>query len=98
MVKKTIEETYQKLTQREHVLLRSGMYIGSIKKQCEVLTNATDHSFRHPEVTRIKINYSQETGEISVYNNGPGIHVVEHQEHKMYVPELIFGHLLSGSN
>ncbi len=127
MVKKTIEETYQKLTQREHVLLRSGMYIGSIKKQCEelwvpdpetymmkkkiveyspgfmkifdeVLTNATDHSFRHPEVTQIKINYSQETGEISVYNNGPGIPVVEHQEHKMYVPELIFGHLLSGSN
>jgi len=127
MVKKTIEETYQKLTQREHVLLRSGMYIGSVKKQMEelwvpdpetymmkkkiveyspgfmkifdeVLTNATDHSFRHPEVTQIKINYSQETGEISVYNNGPGIPVVEHQEHKMYVPELIFGHLLSGSN
>jgi DNA topoisomerase-2 len=127
MVKKTIEETYQKLTQREHVLLRSGMYIGSIKKQCEelwvpdpktymmkkkiveyspgfmkifdeVLTNATDHSFRHPEVTQIKINYSQETGELSVWNNGPGIPVVEHQEHKMYVPELIFGHLLSGSN
>jgi DNA gyrase/topoisomerase IV subunit B len=127
MVKKTIEETYQKLTQREHVLLRSGMYIGSVKKQCEelwvpdpetymmkkkiveyspgfmkifdeVLTNATDHSFRHPDVTQIKIDYSQETGEISVYNNGPGIPVVEHQEHKMYVPELIFGHLLSGSN
>jgi DNA topoisomerase-2 len=127
MVKKTIEETYQKLTQREHVLLRSGMYIGSVKKQCEelwvpdpetymmkkkiveyspgfmkifdeVLTNATDHSFRHPEVTQIKINYSQETGELSVWNNGPGIPVVEHQEHKMYVPELIFGHLLSGSN
>lgn len=127
MVKKTIEETYKKLTQREHVLIRPDTYIGSVKKQMEelwvpdpetymmkkkiveyspgfmkifdeVLTNATDHSFRHPEVTQIKINYSQETGEISVYNNGPGIPVVEHQEHKMYVPELIFGHLLTGSN
>jgi len=127
MVKKTIEETYQKLTQREHVLLRSGMYIGSVKKQMEelwvpdaetymmkkkiveyspgfmkifdeVLTNATDHSFRHPEVTQIKINYDQETGEVSVYNNGPGIPVELHKEHNMYVPELIFGHMLSGSN
>ena len=126
MVKKTIEETYQKLTQREHVLLRSGMYIGAVKKQMEelwvpnqelkmektmieyspgfmkifdeILTNATDHATRHSEVTQIKINYSQETGELSVYNNGPGIPVVEHQEHKMYVPELIFGHLLSGQN
>ena len=127
MVKKTIEETYKKLTQREHVLIRPDTYIGNVKKQMEelwvpdpetymmkkkmveyspgfmkifdeVLTNATDHSFRHPEVTQIKINYSQETGEISVYNNGPGIPVVEHQEHKMYVPELIFGHLLTGSN
>lgn len=33
MVKeKTIEETYQKLSQREHVLRRSGVYIGDIKK------------------------------------------------------------------
>lgn len=124
---KTIEETYQKLSQREHVLLRSGMYIGSVKKQIEelwvlnndtkkmekrmieyspgfikifdeILTNATDHSFRHDNLTQIKVDYNKETGEISVWNNGPGIPVVEHKEHKMYVPELIFGHLLSGSN
>lgn len=127
VVKKTIEETYQKLTQREHVLVRPDTYIGSIKKQMEelwvpnsetymmekkmveyspgfmkifdeVLTNATDHSFRHNTVTQIKISYDKETGEISVYNNGPGIPVVEHKEHNMYVPELIFGHLLTGSN
>ncbi len=126
----TIEEKYQKLSQREHVLLRSGMYIGSVKKQVEelwvaketetgfpkmektmveyspgfmkifdeVLTNATDHSFRDLSVTTIKVEYSKETGEISVWNNGSGIPVQLHKEHNIYVPELIFGHLLSGSN
>jgi len=33
-----------------------------------------------------------------VFNNGKGIPVAIHQEHKIYVPELIFGHLLTGSN
>ena len=129
MVKKTVEETYQKLTQREHVLLRSGMYIGSVKKQMEelwvpvekegtmkmqktmveyspgfmkifdeVLTNATDHSFRDSTVNAIKVDFDTETGEISVWNNGAGIPIELHKEHQMYVPELIFGHLLSGSN
>ena len=126
---KKIEDTYKKLTQREHVLERPGMYIGSIKKQMEelwvaketedgpkmekvmveyspgfikifdeVLTNATDHSFRDSTVTTIKVEYSKETGEISVWNNGSGIPIQLHKEHNIYVPELIFGHLLSGSN
>lgn len=126
MPPKTIEETYKKLSQREHVLHRPGMYIGSIKKQMEelwvpnqefkmekkmleyspgfmkifdeVLTNATDHSFRDSTVTQIKVDYNKETGEISVWNNGSGIPVIKHKEHDMYIPELIFGHMLSGSN
>ena len=35
---------------------------------------------------------------ISVYNNGKGIPVLVHQKEKIYVPELIFGHLLTSSN
>ena len=31
----SIEKKYQKLTDTEHVLLRPGMYIGSIKPQTE---------------------------------------------------------------
>lgn len=122
-----VEEKYKKLTQREHILLRSGMYIGETKKTIEekwvfdvetekiikkvveyspaflklfdeILTNATDHSFRDKTLTQIKININIETGEISVYNNGEGIPVVIHKEHNIYVPELIFGHLLSGEN
>ena len=31
-------------------------------------------------------------------NNGKGIPIVMHKEHNMYVPTMIFGHLLTGSN
>lgn len=129
MVKKTIEEKYKKLSDIEHVLKKSGMYIGSIKKQNEelwvtelenneykmvkkvinytpgfikvfdeVLTNATDHSFRDPTVTQIKVTFDKETGEISVWNNGTGIEIEIHKEHNVYVPELIFSNFKSGSN
>jgi DNA topoisomerase II len=33
-----------------------------------------------------------------VWNNGRGIPIQEHKEHKCYVPELVFGHLLTSSN
>lgn len=36
--------------------------------------------------------------EISVMNNGKGIPVVMHKVEKMYVPEMIFGTLLTSSN
>jgi DNA topoisomerase-2 len=35
---------------------------------------------------------------ISVMNNGKGLPVVMHKEHKVYVPELVFGHLLTSDN
>jgi hypothetical protein len=40
----------------------------------------------------------QEKGEIRVLNNGAGIPVEIHKEEGIYVPELIFGHLLTSSN
>jgi DNA gyrase/topoisomerase IV subunit B len=64
----------------------------------EVLTNATDHASRDNTVSLIKVDFDETTGEISVWNNGTGIPVVIHKEHNIYVPELIFAHLLSGSN
>lgn len=39
-----------------------------------------------------------ESNTISIWNNGKGIPVVEHKDEKMYVPALIFGHLLTSSN
>lgn len=37
-------------------------------------------------------------GKISVWNDGAGIPIQMHKEHNIYVPELIFGNLLTGSN
>jgi DNA topoisomerase-2 len=46
----------------------------------------------------IKVNIDVEECIISVYNNGRGIPIEMHSREKMYIPELIFGHLLSSSN
>jgi DNA topoisomerase-2 len=46
----------------------------------------------------LKINIDVDEGTISVYNNGRGIPIEMHSKEKMYIPELIFGHLLSSSN
>jgi len=35
---------------------------------------------------------------ISIYNDGRGIPVQIHRKEKMYVPEMVFGHLMTGSN
>ncbi|XP_048848792.1 DNA topoisomerase 2-beta isoform X2 [Brienomyrus brachyistius] len=49
-------------------------------------------------MTSIKITIDPESNTVSIWNNGKGIPVVEHKEEKMYVPALIFGHLLTSSN
>ena len=46
----------------------------------------------------IKVNINKELGEISVWNNGMGIDVAMHKEHNMWVPEMIFGELLTSTN
>jgi len=44
------------------------------------------------------IVFYRENNKISIWNNGEGIPVEMHTEEKMYVPTLIFGHLLTSSN
>jgi hypothetical protein len=40
----------------------------------------------------------QVNSSITIWNNGHGVPVDIHKEEKVYVPELIFGHLLTSSN
>lgn len=40
----------------------------------------------------------RENNVISIYNNGRGIPIQIHPKEQVYVPELIFGHLLTSSN
>lgn len=53
MTKKTIEETYKKLSQREHVLHRPNMYIGEIKKTLEEMW-----VFENDKMTKRMVEYS----------------------------------------
>lgn len=121
---KTVEEKYQKLTQKEHVLKRPGMYIGATETEIEpiwifegdkmvektmkynpgilklfdeIITNASDHSRTNP-VKKIEVKVDQETGAISVLNDGGGIPIEKHKQYGIYVPELIFANFLTGSN
>ncbi|KAJ3544854.1 hypothetical protein NM688_g5693 [Phlebia brevispora] len=125
--KKTASETYQKLTQLEHVLKRPDSYIGSVEKITqhmwvwdsenkrmaqreityvpgffkiidEILVNAADNKINDSTMDTIKVNIDPENNTISVYNNGRGIPIEIHSREKIYIPELIFGHLLSSSN
>jgi DNA topoisomerase II len=63
----------------------------------EILTNASDHVQRNSGVKTIKVTVTPDF-KISVWNDGAGIPIQMHKEHNVYVPELIFGHLLTGSN
>lgn len=51
-----------------------------------------------PNMDTLKVNIDADEGTISVYNNGRGIPIETHSKEKIYIPELIFGHLLAGSN
>ncbi len=74
----------------------------------EILVNAFDHYVRSkikqktaPDtllVKNIKVDINKETGTISVYNDGEGIPVEVHSGENIYLPELIFGNLLTSSN
>lgn len=72
----------------------------------EILVNAADNHMRHPgSCNRIDViihrggdSSSSMRPYISIANNGRSIPVQIHKKENMYVPELLFGHLLTGSN
>jgi len=64
----------------------------------EILVNAADNTVRDKKCNLIKVNIDATSGEIQVMNNGSSIPVEIHKEEKMYVPEMIFGKLLTSGN
>ena len=50
------------------------------------------------KVTQIKVTVDKASGLITMYNDGNGIDVAEHPEHKVWIPELIFGHMRTSTN
>ncbi len=51
-----------------------------------------------PNMTTIKVWIDAEQGSIRILNDGQGIPVHVHKQEGLYLPELLFGHLLTGSN
>jgi DNA topoisomerase-2 len=48
-------------------------------------------------VSQISVSISED-GTITMSNDGNGIDVVEHPEHKLWIPEMIFAHLRTSTN
>mmetsp|Transcript_21054 Transcript_21054/g.48751 ORF Transcript_21054/g.48751 Transcript_21054/m.48751 type:complete len:1973 (+) Transcript_21054:72-5990(+) len=64
----------------------------------EILVNAADNLVRCPEQDLIQVCINSDEGWVSVLNTGRGLPVQMHREHNCYVPELVFGHLLTSDN
>jgi DNA topoisomerase-2 len=72
--------------------------LGLYKIFDEVLVNASDNTVRDKKCNKIMVDINKETGELSIWNNGSSIPIEIHKEYNIYVPELIFGNLLTSGN
>jgi DNA topoisomerase-2 len=66
----------------------------------EILVNAADNRHRKKGMTYIDINAVYKKGQlkVSIENDGASIPIEMHPKENMYVPQLVFGNLLTGSN
>ena len=75
----------------------------------EGIVNCRDHVIRLQQwkkekrknicsVTTIDITVDKNTGMISMLNDGNGIDVEKHPEHKIWIPQMIFGELRTSTN
>lgn len=68
-----------------------------IKLFDEIIVNAADHYTRTDgKVKNIRITVEQDN--VSIYNDGPGIPIEIHDTKKVWLPEMLFGRLMSGEN
>ena len=84
----------------ENKIIKKDRYItlGLYKIFDEILVNASDNTVRDKKCNKIMVDIDKESGEISVWNNGTTIPIEIHKEYNIYVPELIFGNLLTSGN
>ncbi|KAF9056399.1 DNA topoisomerase [Panaeolus papilionaceus] len=83
----------------KRMLHREVKYVpGFFKIVDEILVNAADNKINDSSMDTLKVNIDTRENTISVFNNGRGIPIEIHSQEKIYIPELIFGHLLSSSN
>lgn len=75
---------------------------GFVRIFLEALSNAVDNFYRSQDgqtkMNKMTVKINPETGVTSIWNDGNHIPITIHEKEQIYIPELIFGHLLSGSN
>lgn len=99
-------KTYVYDNQEKKIIEKEITYIpGLYKLFDEGIVNCRDHHIRMLEKMNIENNYQVsniniiiEDDSITLYNDGNGIDIIEHPEHKVWIPELIFGHLRTSTN
>ena len=75
----------------------------------EGMVNMRDHVVRQAQavadgkpdalpVTTLEVEIDPADGTIHLTNDGNGIDVAQHPEHKLWIPEMIFGHLRTSTN
>ena len=94
----------------EKIIEKNISYIPALFKLFdEGVVNCRDHVIRMQQaisnkvensipVSYIDVSIDEETGTITMMNDGNGIDVVEHPEYKIWIPEMIFGHLRTSTN
>lgn len=86
------------VVENERMLKKNITYSpGILKLFDEVISNSVDAHIRYGKVTEIMVDISSLTGEISIKDDG-GIPVQIHPEYNMYIPQMVFGQLRTGSN
>jgi DNA topoisomerase-2 len=105
---KTPIETYVFDDATQRMVKRELTYVPALLKIFdEVVVNAIDQCMRlkaanaaadAKQVKNIWITVNKDTGRLTVMNDGDGIDIEKHPEFKVWIPELIFGELLTSSN
>lgn len=93
----------------DKIIQKQFQYIpGLYKLFDEGIVNCRDHVIRQNQalkdgianalpVSNIEITIDSD-GTIHMYNDGNGIDVAQHPEYKLWIPEMIFGHLRTSTN
>ncbi len=93
------------LLTRRNITTIPGLY----KLFDEGMVNMRDHVVRQAQavadgkpdalpVTTLEVEIDLTDGTIHMTNDGNGIDVAQHPEHKLWIPEMIFGHLRTSTN
>ncbi|RVX73300.1 DNA topoisomerase 2 [Exophiala mesophila] len=98
-VERTEKQLWVYNTEKDRVEFREVSFVpGIFKIFDEILVNAADNKQNDKNMDELRVTIDREKGEISVWNNGRGIPIEIHSKEQIYIPEMIFGHLLTGSN